>query len=722
MPSIPGVKKPALGGWGDRPSAKTGAWLARDWGLAPEGIALHRPESPKIPGPVYASWARSEFAGHNALVFPASVDCVVIDVDDMKLLPRVIEACGETSYRTISGRADGGVHLWYRGATKGKNGFVPGVDIKSIGGYVIAPGSLHETTLLEYTPSPALAEALRTGRFEPPKIRDDWRVRLKSVASGITHPTRLDLQTLVDALKQNPRKREVAKRLQLVAAGREFAEPGERDAALFATLAELAHWWPNAEVEYIAALYGPSAEAVEREHEVKVPVLDALREKWSRLVAEHEEVLDLAEQRDEKLRKVAWSWVGLRRSEVARTIDGPIVAHKGRSYYLRIGEYWTDVMTREDIGPGVIASLRALYGIEVGDFAGLMAGWSQRVRDIELSFTAEHSTLDDTGLFTLATAPRRPLKPKYSETFAAGIEALAGPYAEHLRHWLGGLTRQDEPARALVLSGPRGVGKSLILAGLSRLWIAGSVPMRQVVGKQFNAMITKTPLAVADDDTAPSEQGQALSTYLRAGVSDREQHFERKHVDVQKLMGCMRFAVATNDAFELVNGAVSWRMNDESVAAFADRLLHIPVLEGAKGWWGDRASAKRLAEHEIAEHVLWLAERYTEPLDRFWSPAADRSLGVLAQLSSGLRGDVLLRVAEGAPGVEDRGDAYVVAPQAFVDGWVVDKPRGLTVRTAGLAIQALAKAVTVSQPPRVGKRKHAISKPLVAWYAQHCGL
>jgi hypothetical protein len=150
IPIFPGGKKPLVAGWG-RSGELAGRWCGV---RAP----LHSPDSPRLPWDFYR-WAASQWPDANAAVLPGSIDCTVIDVDDLAQLPAVLDACGPTPYRTLTRR---GCHLWYRGASASRNALAPGVDVKSIGAYVLAPGSLHPSGS-EYAAGPELVDALARG-------------------------------------------------------------------------------------------------------------------------------------------------------------------------------------------------------------------------------------------------------------------------------------------------------------------------------------------------------------------------------------------------------------------------------------------------------------------------------------------------------------------------------------------------------------------------------
>lgn len=721
LPIAPGGKSPAVAGWG-----RSGE-LAEQHGLGRR--SLHTAGDPQLPIEAYVRWVE-QFGALNCAVLPGSLDAVVVDVDDPALLDAVLEACGPTDYRTISGREGGGVHLWYASACRSQNAIVGGVDLKSNGGYVLAPGSIHHRTGAPYTATPALAAALAAGQLELPAPRPGWRDALRGLGKGLVRPSRLDLAALAGQLQSNPATRETAKILRAIVDGKPFASPGERDVALYYACRAMATAWPRADVAAIQALVAPSAAVMEAAHPVEIPISDAIETKWERLTRERQDEQADADERARDQRRQAWAWVGID-SDARVDRDGRAVcAYRGKTYYVRVGDHWAGPWTRDELTPASLGPLGAIYGATWGDSSALLAEAGLRLADLRPSLSVRRTHLDAAGILHVATAPLRgELEPRRSEAAERAIAALGGEWAGHLGLWLAGLLRTDVPCRALVLSGPREVGKSLLINGLARLWPDGAAKMRDVLGRRFNASLAQSWLAVADDDTSDAEAGDALAAYLREGVSDRRQRLERKHHDVTTVDGCMRFAVATNDPVALVTGAVDWRLNDDALSAFGDRLLHVPVRPEARGWWGDDAA--RLVEgDELACHVLWLHETLgagLQPAERFWCPAADDELARLAVVSSGLRGDVLVRIAQGLTGRCSwlrRGDGGVVLANAsaLLEAWH-ERPRGATTRSVGLALAALAGASRCEQPVYSGGAKwRAIDLDLVLWYAEKVGV
>lgn len=724
IPMAPGAKSPTVSGWG-RPKVARGE---KGWGpLHDQPRSFAEEGSPPIPPDVLGDWCRA-FRDSNAAILPASIGCTVIDVDKIERLDDVLAVCGSTPFRTYSGRHGGGIHLWYRGVSRSRNAITSGVDVKSTGGYVLAPGSIHAETRNEYTASPELIEVLTSGRLAFPALHEHWRRGLERLGTALINPSRFDLRAYGERLTSRAGKQSIGRAIRLVADGRPFSDPGERDTVLYRVLCELADEWPHADPDAVASLFESSADAMEAIAPCDIPIVEAVLQKWARITADREHRTEAADDVTEARRRTAWSWVGIESDSTALVDDGPLVVHRGKTYYLRVGESWAGPFLRDGLTVDVLAALAAVYSLDAfEDVGALLGGHGRALADLKHSLACRASTYDpSSNTFVVAAAPvRTDLEPERSPAVERLIHELAGVYAPELGLWLAGLLRTDLPCRALILSGRPGTGKSMLLQGVGRLWPQGASKMRDVLGRRFNSEVTSSGLAVADDDTSSTETGAALAGFLREGVNDRIQRLERKGHDVQRVEGCMRYAVATNDPVALIRGAVSWELNDESLHAFGDRVLHIPV----RGHWS-RADVdpRELVEGDaIARHVLWLAElaRDVMPADRFWVGAGDLDLARLACVSSGLRGDLLVRVAtEVQLGGADwckLGDVphHVLIDPAGLLAAMYPAPRGATLRSVAQALAGVSDGI---ERRRGQVRMHAVALELIRSYASHVGL
>jgi len=75
----------------------------------------------------------------------------VVDVDDISLVSTMIQRCGETPIQIAT--PSGGMHLYYKGTYEQSINQFDGlaVDIKSVGGFVVAPPSINSETGKPYS-------------------------------------------------------------------------------------------------------------------------------------------------------------------------------------------------------------------------------------------------------------------------------------------------------------------------------------------------------------------------------------------------------------------------------------------------------------------------------------------------------------------------------------------------------------------------------------------
>jgi hypothetical protein len=96
------------------------------------------------PGPEFIKKLTERYPYANVGVICGLSGVTVVDIDDLDLLPQIIERFGDTPLRTYT--PSGGVHLWYRSSGEGcpdlRKSEGLAVDIKGIGGQVVVPPSV----------------------------------------------------------------------------------------------------------------------------------------------------------------------------------------------------------------------------------------------------------------------------------------------------------------------------------------------------------------------------------------------------------------------------------------------------------------------------------------------------------------------------------------------------------------------------------------------------
>lgn len=137
-------------------------------------------------------WARWPDA-NIGLAIPS--DLIVVDIDSREALQQ-IHAEGLDLPATVRATTARGLHLWYSTGSlqlRSRVGFLPGVDIRAAGSYVVAPPSIHPSGVLYQwdvelrrsfiTPCPEwILEKLTSNvGTNQPRSSDDWAAKIKEI-------------------------------------------------------------------------------------------------------------------------------------------------------------------------------------------------------------------------------------------------------------------------------------------------------------------------------------------------------------------------------------------------------------------------------------------------------------------------------------------------------------------------------------------------------------
>jgi hypothetical protein len=245
----------------------------------------------------------------------------------------------------------------------------------------------------------------------------------------------------------------------------------------------------------------------------------------------------------------------------------------------------------------------------------LLREYGTNVNRVVLDLTQQVSRLDEkSSTFYEAAAPKRALEPRFDTDVDGWLKAFGGAQSEKILDWLACVTRLDEPICALCIEGSPGTGKSLLAAGMSRIY-EGKVPTRlsNVIGTSFNEDLIRCPVIHADEGLPKGVKG--LTEALRELIAGFTQTINRKHLPSVSMKGAVRLIVTTNgDNVLAAMGSEDFSLAD--LDAVAGRFLHLKVPIDRK--YLEALLAKNpdvlkswIRDDLLARHILWLCATRT---------------------------------------------------------------------------------------------------------------
>jgi hypothetical protein len=533
---------------------------------------------------------------------------------------------------------------------------------------------------------------------------------LPEVPPGAAAPTLANLGQLRARLgrRRSRASRDLAARIEPLARGLPFAGEGERDVVLFSLACELARAFPGAGEARLAEVFSRSLAQMEAQAPgapTRAQAADKVRRAIELERAQAEERGDAAlERRVELLREAgrdrAYDEDELSAmAEVAGAGDPARmrrrwILQRGRAYYglrMRDGrpEYhgplsaeelplWAEVHLAAAESAGVQTWREARGEREPKPAAKLAADYGSVAERVVFDLGAQEARYDGRTLVH-APCPRRPVAPRESPVAATWLAELAGPGTpahEKLLDWIAVVTDLSTPCAALYLRGLRGAGKSLLPAGLARIWSEEGPVALDLVMHQWNDAQLRCPLAFADETAPKDARGNVRTEEIRELIQSERRPLRRRFNDTADIRGALRIVFAANNANLLQVGDVT----PEDVDAIAERIFYVRARPEAGAFLRslDPGRARALVlEDELAAHALWLAgTRRVERRARFVVEGDRTDLVRWMTVGGGLRGAILSWVslwlqapAHGVLGARVESGRVVVTASGLQSNW-----------------------------------------------------
>lgn len=302
------------------------------------------------------------------------------------------------------------------------------------------------------------------------------------------------------------------------------------------------------------------------------------------------------------------------------------ILQRARSFYLRFRDTYRGPYTMEEIQNAAVVHLApaSSAGVELFKLGKngeviqktsteLVREYGTVIDRVIADLRAQRASYDEKSrTLTEAPCPLRDIKPVFHEEIHYWLAIMAGsPDKFHkLCCWIASVTWLDRVAVALLLTGKKGSGKSMLAQGLSRLFATtGPTPLKNAFDT-FNDDLARCPLCFADEKLPEDFRGWTKNAELRVHIQELERPLKRKFLPVAKLLGATRTIVAANSEDVL---ATKENLTASDVDAISDRYFHIHVNPQAHEFlklvdtWADGGWVEG---DKIAEHALWLRDNY----------------------------------------------------------------------------------------------------------------
>lgn len=496
---------------------------------------------------------------------------------------------------------------------------------------------------------------------------------------GLPRPTRSatldDLRDLATRWRRakDPHTRHLGRCASLVVEGSPYAGEGERDVTTFDLVRRCVEAAPEVKPETWAALFAPSL-AIMGEGAPTPALVEAKAVAARRYLEERPppEVAPTGHTIDDGIPWVVLSPVGgafYVRSETGwhGPFTGDAIDVALRRHLAHAVSLGAVSLTREGGKPGPLSrqeiALRYalpldVHEIEIGRETTIVEiGEDRKVRLLESCAPVR------------APIERSPIVEEFLACFAGTGRARAD-----LDTWLAVLPDTSDTLAALVLTGPREVGKSLFALACSRLWTETGPSKASTIVGDWNGGLLTCPLVFADEGLPHLRSGENVTTLLREILQARHHTIRRKYLPEVRAKGCVRLILAANDAKSVLKfEGVS--MSPADLAAVAERFYHLEVSDRAGEWLrADRSRSVRVLA-ELPGHARWLhANLPRERQHRFWIEGTSDVMDQLA-IRGGARSDVcrwivswLTRPPQFSSGGRKIGKSYCSDGKIFVNG------------------------------------------------------
>jgi hypothetical protein len=245
--------------------------------------------------------------------------------------------------------------------------------------------------------------------------------------------------------------------------------------------------------------------------------------------------------------------------------------------------------------------------------AQLALDYGRAIKLVTYDYNATRTYAEGSTMIAACLAPTA-LTPQESPEIARWLELLGGPQHGLLLDWLATMRQLADPTAGLYLCADPGIGKSMLVLGLARLWPAVGPSRFASALDNFNFDVTRTPLVHADEDLRIEKwHKEKPISALKRLIDATTRQVMAKYSDRAQLRGAQRVMVTVNQPPPEL---FAEPLTEREIAALDERVLVLePRAADARSYLaslGGRAATGAWVDGDgIARHVLWLEQTRT---------------------------------------------------------------------------------------------------------------
>lgn len=432
-------------------------------------------------------------------------------------------------------------------------------------------------------------------------------------------------------------KRHMRARFDALLAGESFAKRSERNNVSFQMMRDLARELPDIDPESVRPFLAPSIDNMKPDGGFNLDIVvrqfaDAQRahaiERVEQTNAARERAADNVERAFHRTpfrgRREPYT-----EAEIAlfaehigvKSMQNYWVLQHKTSYYAFLAGEYVGPITKDELVEAHLLAPASSAGVEIlrltksgstpKTWQDLVIEYGTRIEKVVADLGASAPYFDpDTRTLYEAPCPMRPIEPRFDAAVDQWMRHFAGENYDKFVAWMAGVPEVREPTAVLFIKAQRGSGKTMLMNGLGRLWLAPGQDPPEVVdtmatsARDYNDAMLRCPLTVADENFPPNRSAE-----LRRFMQARSHTLRRKFLPVASVFGTVRVIIAANNTNLLKIREV---LTVDDVEAIGERILFLQPGPEAREYLlslGDRPRAW-VDQDILAAHCRWLHQNH----------------------------------------------------------------------------------------------------------------